>query len=83
MDSDTAPAFIVHTFNDRIVDVKNAMILGKAYAEAGVPFEMHVYPDGPHGFSIANEIIARGRVSHIKPRIAEWVRLAAEWAQTL
>ncbi|MBR7112509.1 MAG: alpha/beta hydrolase [Clostridia bacterium] len=83
VDADTAPAFIVHTFNDRIVDVRNAMILGKAYAEAGVPFEMHVYPDGPHGFSIANEIIARGRVSHIKPRIAEWVRLAAEWAQTL
>ena len=83
VDADTAPAFIMHTFNDPVVDVRNVMILGKAYAEAGVPFEMHVYPDGPHGLSVANDITANGRPTHVNKRVAEWVRLAADWAMTL
>ena len=83
VDADTVPAFIVHTFTDRVVDVRNVMVLGNAYAEAGVPFEMHVYPDGPHGLSLGNAITAKGKESMLKPRFAEWVRLAAEWMQTL
>ena len=82
-DADSAPIFLAHTFNDPIVDVRNAMALGNAYAEAGVPFEMHIYPDGPHGLSVANETSARGRPGYINPAFAEWVRLAAAWAETL
>lgn len=82
-DADSAPIFLAHTFNDPIVDVRNAMALGKVYAEAGVPFEMHIYPDGPHGLSVANETSARGRPGYINPAFAEWVRLAAAWAETL
>ena len=83
VDADSVPAFIVHTFTDPVVDVRNVMVLGKAYAEAGVPFEMHVYPSGPHGLSVANAITAKGKASLQSPRFSEWVRLATEWMQTL
>ena len=81
VDADSAPIFLAQTFNDPIVDVRNAIVLGKAYAEAGVPFEMHIYPDGPHGLSVANKTSARGRLGFINPAFAEWVRLAADWAE--
>lgn len=83
VDADSPPAFVLHTFSDRIVDVRNVMILGKAYAEAGVPFEMHVYPKGPHGLSVANGITAHGKEGLVNPRFAEWVRLATDWVRTL
>lgn len=82
-DADSAPIFLAQTFNDPTVDVRNAMALGKVYAEAGVPFEMHIYPDGPHGLSVANEITARGKPRLINSAFAEWVRLAAAWAERL
>ena len=83
VDADSVPVFVMHTFNDKVVDVRNVMLLGTAYANAGIPFEMHVYPDGPHGLSVANAITAWGRPRYINSRVAEWVRLAAEWAETL
>lgn len=83
VDTNSVPAFVLHAFTDPVVDVRNAMILGKAYADAGVPFEMHIYPKGTHGFSLANEVSADGNSKFVNQRIAEWVHLAAEWAKTL
>jgi len=83
VDADSSPAFILHTFTDPVVDVRNAMALGMAYSEAGVPFEMHIYPEGPHGLSVANATSAWGKPAYINSRVAEWVRLATEWANTL
>ncbi len=83
VDADSTPAFIVHGFNDKTVDLRNSLALGNAYAEAGVPFELHVYPNAPHGFSLANAITANGKPKYELPVVAEWLRMAAEWAETL
>ena len=76
VDADSAPAFILHGANDRTVDIGNAFNVAEAYSKAGVPFELHVYPNGPHGFALANELTGWS-----DPRVAEWVRIAAEWAK--
>ena len=83
VDADSAPAFIMHTANDPVVDVRNAMTVAEAYALAAVPFELHIYPDGPHGMALANRITECGTPKYNQPAIAEWVRLAANWAETL
>ncbi|MBP3300307.1 MAG: alpha/beta hydrolase [Clostridia bacterium] len=84
VDSDSAPAFILHTTTDEIVPVKNALDLAGAYAKAGVPFEMHIYPEGPHGMALANEITAwDGNPAYINPEIAKWIGMAAAWANNL
>lgn len=83
VDADSAPAFIMHTANDGVVDVKNALTVAEAYSKASVPFEMHIYPDAPHGSALCNAITAKGNPKFNNPAIAEWVRLAANWAETL
>ena len=83
VDGDSAPAFVLHTANDQIVNVKNALCLANAYAEAGVGFELHIYPNGPHGMALANHITDGGSGQWNDPAIAEWVKKATYWAEHL
>ncbi|MBO5939248.1 MAG: alpha/beta hydrolase [Clostridia bacterium] len=83
VDADSAPAFIMHTANDQVVDVRNALTVADAYAQAQIPFELHIYPDGPHGMALGNRITECGTPKYNQSAIAEWVRLAANWADTL
>ena len=50
--SQTPPAFIWHTANDGSVPVENSLQLAAALSRCGVSFELHVYPDGPHGIGL-------------------------------
>ena len=49
---ETPPIFIVHGTNDRLVPVKNSLLLYEASLKAGVPVEMHILENGPHGFGM-------------------------------
>jgi acetyl esterase/lipase len=49
VDEKSSPAFIIHAADDGIVPVENSIVMARAYADAGVQFEMHIYPHGPHG----------------------------------
>jgi acetyl esterase/lipase len=46
---DTPPAYIWTTANDEIVPCVNSLHYAEALAKAGVEYELHVYPRGPHG----------------------------------
>ena len=83
VDTDSSPAFIVHTTDDQVVDVRNTLDLARAYSDAGVKYELHIYPTGPHGMALGNEITSMGKEAFVKPDFAEWVRLAAAWAERL
>ena len=80
VDEDSAPAFIVHTSNDQIVDVRNSLALGAAYREAGLKFELHVFPDGPHGWGLGTAVTSVGKEKFIISAASEWVRMASVWA---
>ena len=58
-------------------------LLPNAYAEAGLTFELHVYPDAPHGVALANEITSGLNPAFINPNIAKWIEQAATWANNL
>jgi acetyl esterase/lipase len=45
----TPPTFIFHTFNDQTVPVEQSLRLYDALVKAGVPSEMHIFANGPHG----------------------------------
>lgn len=83
VDADSVPAFIMHTANDQVVDVKNVLALAWSYAEAGVAYEMHIYPDAPHGVALGNSITQCGVEKYNNPSIAKWVEQAAAWAENL
>ncbi|MGI8387551.1 alpha/beta hydrolase [Robertmurraya sp. P23] len=58
--SDTPPSFIWHTATDEVVPVENSYLYANACKEARVPFEHHVFGNGNHGLSLANEDWATG-----------------------
>ena len=80
--SDTPPCFLVHTFTDDGVPVKNSIDFASALAETGVPFELHVFPNGPHGFARADGLTAY-EGSCVIPECAGWPSMAARWARNL
>ncbi len=80
---ESSPVFIMHTSNDQVVPVKNALELARAYADVGMMFELHVYPDGPHGVALGNEITNNNTEKYVDASIAKWVENAAYWAEKI
>jgi len=78
--ADACPAYVVHTSNDDVVNVKNSLVLAAAYKDAGLKFELHVYPDGPHGMALANDITKCGNEKLVDECFASWVENAVKWA---
>lgn len=83
VDKDSSPAFLVHTVDDASVKVENTLSLAMSYTNAKVPYELHIFPSAPHGFALANDVTAMGNNSMIEPMVAEWVRMAAYWADKI
>lgn len=52
---DTPPTFLWHTAEDGAVVVENSLLYAMALSANKVPFELHVYPYGPHGYATADE----------------------------
>lgn len=83
VDADSVPAFLMHTADDPVVDVRNTLSLAMSYTNAGVPYELHVYPHGPHGLALANHITDMGWSEANQSAVAKWVAHAADWADTV
>ena len=81
VDENTCPMFIMHSSNDGLVDVRNSICLADALAEKGIKFEMHIYPNAPHGVALGNEITKCGCEGWCDASIAKWVQSAVEWAE--
>jgi acetyl esterase/lipase len=69
VDERTPPAFVWFTATDAAVHVSNGLRYTDALARKGVPVELHVFPFGPHGLSLAQE----------EPHAAQWVGLCERW----
>ena len=82
VDSDTPPCFIWHTFTDTVVPVENSLRFANALNCVKVPFEMHIFPNGPHGLSLSNHITA-GTPDCNVPEVQVWVELAVKWLNNL
>lgn len=67
--SETPPTFLVHAADDGAVPVQNSLLFHNALLAHHVSAELHVYPQGGHGFSLA---LNRGHVQG-------WTQLCALW----
>jgi acetyl esterase/lipase len=66
---DTPPAFVWHTSNDNVVNVTVSLRYGEALRAHNIPFEMHVFPKGPHGLGLATG----------KKDVEQWAGMCADW----
>ena len=53
VNSNTPPTFLIHAGDDKSVSVENSLLFYNALRKNDVPVEMHIYPTGGHGFSLA------------------------------
>ena len=83
VDAQSAPAFIMHTSDDNLVPVENALLMGAAYSKAHKQFEMRIYPHGPHGMALGNKVTWHGDPDLDCPDAARWVSDSVEWMNTL
>ena len=80
VDAETPRTFLWHTMTDATVPVENTLLLEAALRRAGVEHELHLFPRGVHGLSLADletSDPARGRIPD--RHVGRWQALAAEW----
>lgn len=77
------PAFLWHTVADAGVPVENSLLLATALQQNGVSYEMHLYPYGDHGLSLANELVFEQKPEEIDQRITTWIELSIGWVKLL
>lgn len=78
------PTFLWHTFTDDTVPVQNSLRMGLALANHGVLSEMHIFPRGRHGLSLANTITCHtGDASLQQEECTIWPSLAARFLKNL
>ncbi len=70
---DMPPVYLWHTRDDASVPVRNSLILAQALDEAGIPFAMEVFRQGPHGLSTADRQVYPGaNMPEISRDIVKW-----------
>ena len=79
----TPPAFLWHTSDDGAVPVQNSLLFTMALAKYGIPFELHVFPHGPHGLSLCDERTWAGNPGYLNPLVAKWFAMAVRWAKEI
>ena len=72
------PTFLWATAADALVPVENTTRMANALAQAGVPFEVHIFESGMHGLSLADQSTA-GSSFELDADAAKWVSLAEAW----
>lgn len=75
---DTPRTFLWHTAADGSVPVENSLLFAQALSRHGISFELHVYPEGKHGLSLANAEVASSE-NGIVEACQDWIRAVELW----
>jgi acetyl esterase/lipase len=67
----TPPAILIHSNDDTGVPVENSILYFEALRANQVPAELHIYPYGGHGYSLA---IGKGHLATWPDRVIDWIR---------
>ena len=69
----TPPSFIWTTREDNTVPCENSLLFATALAKNGVPFELHVYPEGSHGKSTGS-LEVNDEMPKSSGRLSGWIQ---------
>lgn len=71
--SETPPAFLVQTEDDRTAHVESSIVYYLALKAANVPVETHLYAEGGHGYGLRQTGLP----------VVDWPKLAEVWLHTI
>ena len=80
---DTPPTFLWHTATDETVPVENSLYFFQACLQQGVSAELHIYPVGGHGLSLANEETCRANGIGVQKECQSWIGLVQTWLEEI
>ena len=84
VNKDMPPVFLWHTFTDALVPAENSLLFSMALKEKGVPFELHIYPKGVHGLSLATkETTPIDKPQFTEACCAGWMDNACRWMREI
>lgn len=69
--ANTPPAFLIHAEDDKTVPVENSLQYFAAMKQHGVPAELHIYPEGGHGFGLGQ---MPGKPAQWPDALAAWLK---------
>ncbi len=78
---DTPKTFIWHTQPDGCVPVENTLMFVNALQKHGINYELHIYPQGGHGLSLANKTTLSTYGSENVEEVQNWIDMACRWVK--
>ena len=78
VDQNTPPTFLWATSEDNLVPVQHSILMARSLADAGVPFELHIFEKGMHGLGVSTEAGA-GCLWTVNDAAAKWVPMCHKW----
>ena len=74
-----------HAFADNLRRrTDHSLMFASALRRAGVPFELHIYPFGVHGLSLATKAVEQPEKKRLPdPHVAGWIDACGEWIQQM
>lgn len=73
----TPPTFLWTTWDDAAVPCQNTLLMATALRAHNIPAELHIYPHGAHGLSLADETTWCSLPDMLEPTVTSWPDLAA------
>lgn len=83
VNEDVPPVFLWHTMEDDCVPVENSLLFYQALLEKKIPSELHIFPYGGHGLSIANEETMTNEGYGVQEACQSWVPLVMKWMENI
>lgn len=71
--------FIWQTFEDDLVPVENSLLFVQALRRYGINTEFHLYAQGVHGLSLANEVTRAKEGYGVQKECQSWMSLVKNW----
>lgn len=79
VDAASVPMFCWHTAGDALIPSASILRFAAAYAEAGAPYELHIFQEGEHGLSLGTYVTANGRKAMCDAAAADWFEMSIAW----
>lgn len=80
----TPPTFIFAASNDGAVPIENSLSYAEALNRNGISFELHIFEDGDHGFSLGTDVVCASQEAQerCKPN-TYWLDRSVQWLKKL
>ena len=79
----TPPTFLWHTAEDPGVPVECSLFYAQALSAHKVPFELHIYPYGPHGMSTGDELVYKQPLAEREAHAHKWMEDVKAWLKII